>query len=81
MGVDIHLEALLEHARIQTRIVTLPRLELRVRARLPLQALGRAESNDRPATGIPCARGGLVTMRPSSRYENNGEEGRWGTPN
>jgi hypothetical protein len=32
-----------------------------------------------PQRVIPCARCGVVTMRPSSRYENNGEEGRWGT--
>jgi len=54
------------------------------RAGDPRRALHAGEGRieiDRAATVIPCVRVGLVTMRPSSRYENNGEEGRWGTPN
>jgi len=47
------------------------------------QEVGGVKYEDlaRLATVIPCVRGGLLTMRPSSRSENNGEEGRWGTPN
>lgn len=56
----------------------------RILAHLPDASITPAPGSNRihrPATVIQCTRGGLVTMRPSSRYENNGEEGRRGTPN
>ena len=42
---------------------------------------GGSNRINRAARVIPFARDSLVRKRPSSRYENNGEEGRWGTPN
>jgi hypothetical protein len=60
----------------------LPRLKLRVRA--PWSALGAGEGRieiDRAATVIPYVRVGLVTIRPSSRYENKWGRGEMGTPN